>query len=168
MLDDERIQLVLPYPISANRYWATRVIPGRPARSGKAARKAMAITYVTTEAEQYRKDVSTLATRAGIVALRGRVAMTIRLYPHRPQDWAKRARKDPDNWADTVQCIDLGNCEKVLSDALNGIAWQDDKQLHRIQLERAEPDEHGARVVVTITALQRELVAPGLFEGAAA
>lgn len=154
--------LVLPYPISANRYWATRVIPARPGR------KAMAITYVTSEAEAYRKDVSKLATRAGVVALRGRLAMTLRLFPNRPQDWAKRARKDPDNWADTVMCIDLGNCEKVLSDALNGIAWEDDKQLHRIQLERAEPDEHGARVVVTITALQLELVAPGLFEGAAA
>lgn len=154
--DEDRIELVLPYPISSNRYW-------RPVRIGNH------ITIVpTAEAKAYRKEVSALATRAGVTQLRGRLAMTLRLYPNRPQDWAKRARKDPDNWADTVQCIDLGNCEKVLSDALNGIAWEDDKQLHRIQLERAEPDEHGARVVVTITALQRELVAPGLFEGAAA
>jgi crossover junction endodeoxyribonuclease RusA len=153
--DEDRIELVLPYPISSNRYW-------RPVRIGNH------ITIVpTSEAKAYRKEVSTLATRAGVTRLHGRLAMTLRLYPHRPQDWAKRARKDPDNWADTVMCIDLGNCEKVLSDALNGIAWEDDKQLLRIQLERAEPDQHGARVVVTITALRRELVAPGLFQGAA-
>jgi crossover junction endodeoxyribonuclease RusA len=98
-----------------------------------------------------------------VTPLHGRLAMTLQLFPHRPLDWAKRARKDPDTWADTVQCIDLGNCEKVLSDALNGIAWDDDKQLHSIGLVRCEPDEHGARVVATITPIVRQAVAPGLF-----
>lgn len=147
----EAIRLVLPYPISSNRYW-------RPVRIGNH------ITIVpTSEAKAYRKEVYTLATRAMVTPLHGRLAMTLRLFPHRPLDWAKRARKDPDTWADSVQCIDLGNCEKVLSDALNGIAWDDDKQLHSISLVRCEPDEHGARVVVTITPIMRERVAPELF-----
>ncbi len=142
------VRLVLPYPISSNRYW-------RPVRIGNH------ITIVPTkEAKEYRKLVSALATRAGLTPLPGRLAMSIRLHPNRPQDWAKRARKDPDGWADTVMCIDLGNCEKVLSDALNGVAWNDDKQLHRINLERAEPDEHGARVVVTIATITTPPIAP--------
>ena len=150
------VTLVLPYPISANRYWASRVI------TPKGRGRAMALTYVTPEAKQYRDDCAKLAIAAGVRPLTGRVCVELQLYPHRPLDWARRARKDPDNWADTVQCIDLGNAEKVLSDALNGVAWSDDKQLHRIVHERRDPDEHGARVVVTISPIMRERIAPEL------
>ena len=150
------VTLALPYPISANRYWATRII------TPKGSRRPMALTYVTPEAKQYRDDVAKLAIAAGVRPLAGRVCVELHLYPHRPLDWAKRARKDPDYWADTVQCIDLGNAEKVLSDALNGIAWEDDKQHHEIHKHREDPDEHGARVVVTISPIVRERVAPGL------
>ncbi|MBN4999068.1 RusA family crossover junction endodeoxyribonuclease [Stenotrophomonas maltophilia] len=152
------IHLTLPYPISSNRYWATRVIPKKP--------KPLAITYVTEDAKAYKAAVGHLAKAAGIRApSTGRVGLYIKLFPHRPQDWAKRARKDPHTWDDTVQCIDLGNCEKVLSDALNGIAWVDDKQIRRTLLERMEPDEKGARLEVAIEYLA---AAPSLFGEAAA
>lgn len=152
------IHLTLPYPISANRYWAVRVIPKKP--------KPLALTYVTEEAKAYKKAVGMLALAAGIrVPSTGRVVLHIKLFPHRPQDWAKRARKDPHTWDDTVQCIDLGNCEKVLSDALNGIAWVDDKQIRRTLLERMEPDEKGARLEVSIEYLA---AAPSLLDGLAA
>ncbi len=152
------ITLTLPYPISANRYWSVRVIPKKP--------KPLAITYVTEEAKAYKAAVGVLAKAAGIrVAATGRVVLHVKLFPHRPQDWAKRARKDPHTWDDTVQCIDLGNCEKILSDALNGIAWTDDKQLRRIVLDRMEPDEKGARLEVSIEYLA---AAPSLFGEAAA
>lgn len=152
-------RLVLPYPISANRYWATRVIPAKPPER----KRAMAITYVTDEAKAYKQEVGYRALAAGIrKPLDGRIEVTIRLYPHRPLDWAKRARLDPDGWEDTVQCIDLGNCEKVLSDALNHIAWHDDKQHRRIVLERMEPDEFGARVEVIIRPLIKAPIAPEL------
>ncbi|MEN5285776.1 RusA family crossover junction endodeoxyribonuclease [Stenotrophomonas lactitubi] len=151
-------RLTLPYPISANRYWAVRVIPKKP--------KPLAITYVTEEAKAYKATVGHLAKAAGIrVPATGRVVLHIKLFPNRPQDWAKRARKDPHTWDDTVQCIDLGNCEKVLSDALNGIAWVDDKQIRRTLLERMEPDEKGARLEVAIEYLA---AAPSLFGEAAA
>lgn len=148
--------LTLPYPISANRYWATRVI--KP----KGTHNYRAMTYVTKEAEDYRREVGAIASAAGLSsATPGRVVLHVQLYPNRPQDWAKRARKDPDTWDDTVMCIDLGNCEKVLSDALNGIAWADDKQLRRIVLERMEPDDKGARLEVVI----EHLAAPASLFG---
>jgi crossover junction endodeoxyribonuclease RusA len=74
----------------------------------------------------------------------------IQLYPKRPQDWAKRAAKDPDNWDDTVQCIDLDNARKILYDALKGIAFTDDGRVFEDTGKRMEPDGE-ARVVVTIT-----------------
>lgn len=155
------IVLTLPYPVSANRYWQTVYV-------GKGAQKR-AIMVPTKEAKAYRDEVAWRAKSHGLSApLAGRLVLTVGLYPERPQDWARRAAKDPAGWDDTVRCIDLGNCEKVLSDALNGVVWEDDKQLRRIVLDRHEPDAHGARVVVTIAPHHLVGMAPQLFGEVAA
>lgn len=147
------ITITLPYPLSANRYW-------RPVPIGKH------ITIVPTkEAKQYRKDVAALCAAAGVrTPLAGRVAVEVRLYPHRPLDWQKRMRLHGEAWDDTVMCIDVDNANKVLLDALKGVAIDDDKWVRKLTAERMEPDGGEARVVVTITRIapavrQLELVA---------
>lgn len=153
------IVLTLPYPISANRYWATRVLQVR------ATGKHMAITYVTKEAEQYKRDVAMMVKAAGITKpIHGRVRVTIALYPERPKDWARRARINPDGWDDDVRCIDLDNCEKVLFDALKGIAFGDDSWLWDIHAKRMEPDANGARVVVSIEPIESKKAQGSLLE----
>lgn len=150
------IELTLPYPISSNRYWRSFAVNKR------------AIVTVSKEAEQYRERVNLLCWQAGIRApLQGRVAIEIDLYPQRPLDWAKRARKDPASWDDTVQCLDLDNAQKVLLDSLKDVAIQDDKWVRKITAQRMEPDEHGARVVVRIAKIAAKVAAPDLFEAAA-
>lgn len=145
--------LVLPYPVSANRYWRSFVPKG-----GKRA-----IVTLSDEAKKYREECGWRARLAGVRSpLQGRVALTLRLYPARPQDWAKRAQRNPDGWDDDVRCIDLGNAEKVLCDALNGIAWVDDKQIRRMVKHRCEPDEKGARVEIDFEAMGSELIPPQL------
>jgi crossover junction endodeoxyribonuclease RusA len=156
------IRLTLPYPVSANVYWASRVVKpkGKPAR---------AMTYVTPEAEAYREKVAKIARAAGLAApMAVRVEMWIRLYPARPLDWAKRTRQDPACWDDTVLCMDLGNCEKVLADALQGIVYVDDKQIWRQHKERMEPDEKGARVELAIRAMPPRVVPQADLLGQAA
>lgn len=142
------ITLTLPYSISANRYWATRVVipkGGRP----------LAMTYVTPEAKEYKAAVLIIARAAGVIKpIPGRVELNIKLYPHRPLDYLKRMRQNGAAWDDTVQCIDLGNAEKVLSDALKDVVMEDDKWIRRIVSERMEPDSGGARVVVTVTQIE--------------
>lgn len=133
------IVLTLPYPVSANRYWRSFVPRG----------KGRAITVLSDEARAYREEVAWRAKAAGIRApLSGRMELEIRLFPTRPADWARRARANPESWDDDVRCIDLGNCEKVLSDGLNGVVWTDDRQLRRIVLVRCEPDGEGRTEVV--------------------
>ncbi len=152
------IELVLPYPLSSNRYW-------RPVRIGKH------ITIVPTkEAKAYRESIGWKCRKAGVLApIHGRVAIDIRLYPHRPQDWAKRAQRDPVGWDDTVQCIDLDNANKVLLDALKGVVIEDDRWVRRLTSERMEPDGE-ARVVVRVVALgkppapQGELLSQDLID----
>lgn len=154
------IVLTLPYPISANRYWATRIV--------KSGSKQIAITYVTPEAKAYKAEVAQLCRIAGVCkCFEGRVRIDVQLYPNRPQDWQKRMRQQGDAWSDSVQCIDLDNANKVLLDSLKGIAIDDDKWVRKIVAERMEPDEDGARVVVSIMPLvtlqpQVPLFAPDL------
>jgi crossover junction endodeoxyribonuclease RusA len=118
------------------------------------------------EADAYREEVGWVCKAAGILKpLEGRIWLDLALYPERPQDWARRTRQDPQTWDDTVRCIDLGNAEKVLSDALEGIVFLNDAQIWRQTKERREPDDGGARVEVGIHRLaprslrQQELVA---------
>jgi crossover junction endodeoxyribonuclease RusA len=135
------ITLVLPYPISANRYWRNRVAKG------------VSLTYVSAEAKAFKREVQIIAMQCGIKSpFPGRVQIDLKLYPKRPLDYAKRARLDPATWDDTVQCLDLDNARKVLYDAFKGVLIIDDKFVRRDSGERMEPDGE-ARVVVTITPL---------------
>lgn len=149
------IKLTLPYPISGNRYW-------RPVRIGNH------ITIVPTkEAKAYKAAVLMTAADSGVAGpIHGRVAINVQLYPNRPQDYAKRMRTHGDQWDDTVMCIDLDNANKVLLDALKGVAIDDDKWVRSITSERMEPDGE-ARVVVTIKPYVRTTAAqPSLLETA--
>lgn len=138
------ITLSLPYPISANRYWATRVVTPK-------GKKPMALTYVTPEAKEFKAEVGRIAAAAGAGVITGRVQLEIWLYPHRPLDWEKRMRLHGPSWDDTVQCIDLGNAEKVVSDALKDVVMEDDKWFRRIMSQRMVPDGRPARVVVRVS-----------------
>lgn len=147
------VSLVLPWPISANRYWRTYMPKGFKAP----------VTVVSAEAKAYKQEVAWLAKAAGVRRpFDGRVEVTIRLFPQRPKDWAKRAQRDPMGWDDTVQSLDLDNANKVLFDALKGVAFLDDKWVRRIVSERMEPDGAG-RVEVTIRPVVRHSPQSGLF-----
>jgi crossover junction endodeoxyribonuclease RusA len=133
------LTVTLPYPVSANRYWRVRVVKGVP------------MNYVSSEAKAYKEQVAWILRSAGVRApLVGRIAVDYTLYPKRPQDWQRRAKKLGDAWHDDVMCLDLDNAQKVLLDALKGIAFDDDKWVRRITAERAEPDGE-ARIVVRIS-----------------
>ena len=135
------IRLVLPYPLSANRYW-------RPVKLG-----AHISIVPTKEAKAFRADIAARCRDQGVRApLAGRVHIDVKLYPARPQDWQRRMRVDGAAWDDTVRCIDIDNANKVLLDALKDVAIEDDRWVRRLTSERMEPDGE-ARVVVTITAM---------------
>lgn len=141
------ITVTLPYPPSANRYWRTRVIQPK---SGP----AIVSTYVSSEAKQFKESVGWLLRAAGVrQPFAGRVQVDLQLWPHRPLDWAKRAKLDPLYWADAVQRIDADNALKVCLDALKDIAFGDDRCVWKASVEVMEPDGRDACLVVTITPL---------------
>ena len=157
MTPQTEIRLVLPYPISANRYWRSFVPRGG----------SRAVTVVSDEAKAYKRDVAKIAAIHGAEPLRGRVHVEIKLYPARPLDWAKRASRDPMNWDDTIRCIDLDNARKVLYDALKGVVFEDDDRVFSDYAARMEPDGE-ARVVVLIRRIVRASPKAMMFEQEAA
>lgn len=143
------ITVTLPYPVSANRYWASRIVTPKGG-------KPFVSTYVTPEAKQFKEEVGWLLRAKGVrQVLPGRMQVDIKLWPHRPLDFKKRMREHGDLWDDTVQRLDLDNCRKVINDALKDIAIQDDKCIFKDSGEVMEPDGRKACVVVTISPYMR-------------
>lgn len=140
------IELTLPYPISANRYWRTYLPRGC----------AAPVTTVSPEARAYQDRVRRIVREAGVYRpFPGRVAVSYVLFPKRPLDWKKRQRMNPARWDDSVQCMDLDNAQKVLFDAMEGIVYENDGLIRRIEGERAVPDGQ-ARVLVTVESMEDE------------
>lgn len=114
--------LTLPYPTSANRAW----------------RNWNGMTVKSKEARVYQRETAVLALQAGLVApTYGSLWVSIALHPKKPL----RASNAPS------RSIDLDNACKIALDALNGVAWQDDRQIERLTVERLEPITNGALVV---------------------
>lgn len=157
------MKLTVPYPISANEYWRTAIVKNHRELTAR-GEKPFSTTYVSEEARRYKRLIKIAAYESGIRdPIKGRVSLDVQLYPHRPNDWAKRARKDPLGWDDDVRCIDLDNALKVLIDALRGIAYTD-AWVRRITAERMEPDAEDERVIIEILPIVRASPQASLIE----
>ncbi|HFC6665546.1 TPA: RusA family crossover junction endodeoxyribonuclease [Neisseria meningitidis] len=121
------MRLILPYPVSANRYW--RIWRNRAVRSAQAA--------------AYRETVRRIAQEAGAMPSEGSVAVRLRLIP--------KANKDG---SANKTVIDLDNALKVALDALQGIAYHNDRQVRRIVAEYADEPKQGGGLAVEIEELK--------------
>lgn len=116
--------VMVDYPVSANRYW--RNFKGR--------------TVVSSEARAYKDHISLLWKSMGLPLHIGPVCVSILLHPRLTKKGEESRSR-----------IDLDNCIKVAIDALNGVAFADDKQVRRLIAEVADPVEGGA-LSVRVTA----------------
>lgn len=138
--------LTLPYPVSINRYFKTRVVTKYI--NGK--KVAFPNVYISTEAKQYKTTVGTLYLSKKYPKIHGKVDVEWWLYPHRPLDWSQRAERDFQNWELSVEQLDIDNPTKILLDALKDVAFDDDKMVRNLFCHMMEPDGKGARIVVSI------------------
>lgn len=120
--------LILPEPPSANRYWRVRVSRGVLGRH-------LPMTYKSREARAYQEAVRNIALAAGLrpVPIGQQVRVTLHWY-------AGSLRGDLDNRI------------KVLIDALQGSAYENDRQVFELHAFRTL-DRGNARMEVTVEAL---------------
>ncbi len=123
------IRLILPYPVSANRYW--RIWRNRAVRSAEAA--------------AYKSVVRRIAQEAGAMPSEGAVAVYVRLIP--------KANKDG---GANKTVIDLDNALKVALDALQGVAYHNDRQVRRIAADYAGEPVAGGGLAVEVGELDEK------------
>jgi Holliday junction resolvase RusA-like endonuclease len=97
------------------------------------------MTVKSTEARQYQTTIRAIAMQEGVSQpLEGAVHVEMEYHPKRPKKWRQ---------GDPVRSQDISNVCKVAEDALNGIAWIDDKQITHLSIAKKEPIEGGALII---------------------
>jgi crossover junction endodeoxyribonuclease RusA len=125
------VRIVLPYPVSGNRYWRHVRTPHRT------------LVYRSSEADAYRDEVRARCRAGGLPAPHiGPVTVGVILHPR------LRKRGGASN---TV--IDLDNGLKVLFDALQGCAFIRDSQVRKLAAEYGEAMDGGG-VTVTVQPME--------------
>lgn len=111
------VRFTIPVCPPSNRYWRTRVATTRMG-------KRYVQTYVSPEARRYKVLVWNQLKAEKIPVLDGPVAVSI---------W----------WSRTARRGDLDGRLKVALDALNGVAWTDDRQISELHayVWKGERDE---------------------------
>lgn len=136
------MRLVLPYPVSANRYWVTFPYIDRDTKKPKA------VTVPSAEAKAYKVEVGYRAKLAGFRKPTDKPIeiASIQLCP----------RTNKDGSASAV-VLDLGNCWKVVEDALQGVVYVNDKQIKRIRnVEYGPPTKEGALIIEVVEIAEAE------------
>ena len=126
------MKLNLPYPVSNNNN--ARMVNGR--------------VLTSKAAKAYKADVGWLARVAKCPLLEGDVIVNVFLHPKMNLDGAASKNR-----------LDLDNVFKVLFDALNGIAWKDDRQVIRLFGSVSTPMINGGLTVIIESAEQIDEVA---------
>ena len=113
--------LQLPSPPSTNRLWRTT-------RTGR--------MYQAPEVSKWKSNAAWTATMAGVSVTDAPVAVSIVLQPSLTKRGKEMRRR-----------IDLDNAIKAVLDALNGIAYVDDRQVVDIRASLGEPVQGGGLTV---------------------
>ena len=102
-------------------------IPGKP-QAKQRARVGKWGGYTPKPTADAEAHIQAIAMAAGIDRMEGPLTMICKFVYAPPKSWSKRKRQDAmGTWKTTKP--DKDNLEKLVCDALNGIAYKDDAQL---------------------------------------
>lgn len=102
-------------------------IPGEPVAKQR-PRFSRGRTYTPQKTLDAEERIAAIARLAGVEPMEGPLRMTVRAIYEPPKSWSKRKRQAAmGEWKETRP--DRDNIEKLVADALNGIAYADDAQI---------------------------------------
>lgn len=137
-------------------------VPGAPRGKGRPRFTRQGVTYTPKETTAYEKEVkaafykarSEYAARTGheLKLIQGQVALVIVAYFEIPKSCTKKARDRIMAEEDLpMKKPDVDNIAKIIGDALNGVAYRDDKQVIALFAAKVyDTDGRGPRVSVKI------------------
>lgn len=119
---------------------------GRPRFSSKMHR-----AYETKADREYKASIrKQYVDQTGGVMLSGEIEMDVDIYRALPRSRPKRMASEPD-----VYKIDADNALKAVLDALNGIAYEDDRFITSIRVTKHPRTRCGEHAVITLKEIER-------------
>lgn len=106
-------------------------VPGRPVPAVRMTQRSKYKSEQAMRYLDYKNTVGWVALAAGVKVIKGPVKLTTIFY------FANK------------KLPDLDNLIKAISDGLNGLAWEDDRQVVRIEAERRQDKEERAEIEIS-------------------
>ena len=93
--------------------------------------------YADPKTKAFEEEIAWAAKAAGAQPLELPCTVDVQAFFPIPCGWSKKKQKDA--WEENMRHTsrpDADNLCKIALDGLNGIAWKDDKQVYKIQVEK--------------------------------
>lgn len=122
------------------------IVPGDPKAQGRPRffrRGVFVGTYDPQDSAAFKQRVAYFAKMAGLPCLGTPVSIKARFYLKRPQSLMRQ--KDPEGSIFCAKRPDVDNFLKAILDGLNGVAWNDDSQVCRVEIEKLYHEKGGVQ-----------------------
>ena len=120
-------------------------VPGKITGKGRPrVNTTTAIAYTPTKTKEYEELVKQYFIIKNRCAkpLEGRLAVTIKAYFGIPKNTSKKQREEMlNNNISPVKKPDIDNIAKIILDALNKLAFNDDNQIIKLSIEKVYSEE---------------------------
>lgn len=111
----------------------TFIIPGDP-KAWQRARTFGKRFFNSSQMVHYQNKIAVFAKNEGIKIIDGPINLELEFYFSRPKKWCRA--KDPTCALVMPRRPDADNLIKMISDGLNGIAWNDDAQIVEVRAKK--------------------------------
>lgn len=127
-------------------------VPGKITGKGRPrVNTTTAIAYTPTKTKEYEELVKQyfIIKNRGVKPLEGRISVTIKAYFGIPKNASKKQREEMlNNNISPVKKPDIDNIAKIILDALNKLAFNDDNQIIKLSIEKIYSEEEKVYVKI--------------------
>jgi Holliday junction resolvase RusA-like endonuclease len=128
----------------------TLIIPGKPFGKQRPRMTKRGVTYTPEQTVNYETFIKLLyMQKYGNSKLQGPLKMTIRAFYKIPKSASKKDKELMlQNVIRPAKKPDMDNIAKIIADALNGMAYDDDRQIVEMQVKKFYSEDEFVQVVV--------------------
>lgn len=127
-------------------------VPGKITGKGRPRVNTITCTaYTPTRTKEYEDLIKQyfIMKYRGIKPLEGRISVTIKAYFGIPKNASKKQREEMlNNNISPVKKPDIDNIAKIILDALNKLAFNDDNQIIKLSIEKVYSEEEKVSVLI--------------------
>lgn len=127
-------------------------VPGKITGKGRPRVNTItAIAYTPNKTKEYEDLIKQyfIMKFRGIKPLDGRISVTIKAYFSIPKNASKKQREEMlNNNISPVKKPDIDNIAKIILDALNKLAFNDDNQIIKLSIEKVYSEEEKVSVLI--------------------